>query len=483
METRQGVSITWSSYNYPTYFNTDANGESVGFSYGADRRAWYEQTNGSAGLEKMYDVDGLFDDVNSAGTDDFRHYVYANGFPVAIVSRKSGGTNTIYYLLTDHQGSIAAITDSTGAVVVGESFAAYGARRNPSSWSGAPSSTDLTTIAGITRHGYTFQGALGQQTGLIYMVGRVQDAITGRFLSADPTIPQPMSPQSYNRYSYTENNPLTYIDPTGFAGCVAVPEGQLAYVGDPLAYSMVPTPALCTVDAPPEPPDPPLAPINPPAPPPPPVVPDLPDVPDGPGPGQSQPGSTPENANPPVQKQQTMEQCLSGGGGPGEGTGQQGLGYIDMGNTAFEGGTESLVGASATSVGKAFAGPSPFGPLAPPTNAGYEALGSQIQSSLEPFATGLRYSGYVLGFGSIVLDAYTGLETGGPTGAAAGTTFGLTDFGVDLALTTLGPVGAVAAIGFTATGGAKSATAAVGTAVMCSAKLGVPPPMVFRQRR
>ncbi|MGH7866644.1 MAG: hypothetical protein ACREP9_03180, partial [Candidatus Dormibacteraceae bacterium] len=149
MKTRQGVSITWSSYNYPTYFSADANGESVGFSYGADRRAWYEQTNGSAGLEKMYDVDGLFDDVNSAGADDFRHYVYANGEPVAIVSRKSSGT-TIHYLLSDHQGSIAAITDSTGAVVVGESFAAYGARRNPATWSGAPSATDLTTIAGIT---------------------------------------------------------------------------------------------------------------------------------------------------------------------------------------------------------------------------------------------------------------------------------------------------------------------------------------------
>lgn len=36
--------------------------------------------------------------------------------------------------------------------------------------------------------GYTLQDALGQM-GLNDMVGHVQDAITGRFLSADPTLP------------------------------------------------------------------------------------------------------------------------------------------------------------------------------------------------------------------------------------------------------------------------------------------------------
>lgn len=88
-------------------------------------------------------------------------------------------------------------------------------RRNPTTWSGAPSSSDLSAIAGVTRQGYTFQDVLGQM-GLNDMVGRVQDAVTGRFLSADPNIPDPTDPQSYNRYSYTRNNPLTYTDPSGF---------------------------------------------------------------------------------------------------------------------------------------------------------------------------------------------------------------------------------------------------------------------------
>jgi len=161
-------------------------------------------------------VGGLLDIVASGGVIDYRHYIYAGSEPVAIISRKNNGTNTTYYLLSDQEGSIADITNSSGAVVVGESFTAYGSRRSPTTWSGAPSSSDLTTIAGITRHGYTFQDVLGTM-GLNDMVGRVQDSITGRFLSADPTIPHPMDPQSYNPYSYTVNNPLTYTDPTGFA--------------------------------------------------------------------------------------------------------------------------------------------------------------------------------------------------------------------------------------------------------------------------
>jgi RHS repeat-associated protein len=46
--------------------------------------------------------------------------------------------------------------------------------------------------------------------------GRIQDAITGRFLSADSNIPNPGNTQSFNRYCYVNNNPLTLIDPSGF---------------------------------------------------------------------------------------------------------------------------------------------------------------------------------------------------------------------------------------------------------------------------
>lgn len=120
------------------------------------------------------------------------------------------------YMLEDHQGSVSAIASNAGAADIDESFTAFGQRRNPTTWSGAPAAGDLTRIAGLTRKGYTFQTWLGQSMGLNHMNGRVQDAILGGFLSPDLHITDPTNAQSYNRYSYVNNNPLTYADPTGF---------------------------------------------------------------------------------------------------------------------------------------------------------------------------------------------------------------------------------------------------------------------------
>jgi hypothetical protein len=47
----------------------------------------------------------------------------------------------------------------------------------------------------------------------------------GRFISADTIIPQPADPQSHNRYSYTVNRPLVFVDPSGHNYC-SDPDGS-----------------------------------------------------------------------------------------------------------------------------------------------------------------------------------------------------------------------------------------------------------------
>ena len=119
-------------------------------------------------------------------------------------------------LLEDQQGSVSSILNADGSTLVNESYTAYGDRRDPTTWNGSASSDDLSVSAGVTRQGYTWQTALGNM-GLNHMNGRVQDAITGVFLSPDPYITEPGNPQNYNRYSYVYNNPMSHTDPSGFS--------------------------------------------------------------------------------------------------------------------------------------------------------------------------------------------------------------------------------------------------------------------------
>jgi RHS repeat-associated protein len=46
--------------------------------------------------------------------------------------------------------------------------------------------------------------------GLIYMNARYYSPYINRFISADTIVPDPANPQSFNRYSYVENRPMTH---------------------------------------------------------------------------------------------------------------------------------------------------------------------------------------------------------------------------------------------------------------------------------
>ncbi len=52
--------------------------------------------------------------------------------------------------------------------------------------------------------------------GLYYYGSRYYDPLLGRFAQADTVVSNPGNPQSFNRYSYVLNNPLRYVDPTGY---------------------------------------------------------------------------------------------------------------------------------------------------------------------------------------------------------------------------------------------------------------------------
>jgi RHS repeat-associated protein len=220
MTTRNGSTITWTSYNLPSLINQGSS--STQFWYGASRARYKEVTNTAAGgplpagTETTLYVGGIFEKVTKpSGVIEFKHYVMAGQEAIALRTLRNSGVNDTRYLHKDHLGSVDTITDESAAVVVKLSFDAFGKRRSPATWAGAPSSGDWTSIAAITHRGFTFHEGL-DNVGLVHMNGRVYDPTIGRFLSADPNIQDVTNSQMLNRYSYVTNNPLSYTDPSGF---------------------------------------------------------------------------------------------------------------------------------------------------------------------------------------------------------------------------------------------------------------------------
>ena len=114
------------------------------------------------------------------------------------------------YLHKDNLGSTVSITDSAGAI---KQYFSYDAWGKQSAFNGHSSLTAYTSPA--TSQGYTGHKMMND-VGIIHMGGRIYDPTLGRFLQADPFIQAPKNSQSYNRYSYVLNNPLSYTDPSGY---------------------------------------------------------------------------------------------------------------------------------------------------------------------------------------------------------------------------------------------------------------------------
>jgi RHS repeat-associated protein len=125
------------------------------------------------------------------------------------IIEKVGTTTNIYYTYQDYLGSLLAITNAAGTVVMEQNFDAWGRNRNTTDWTYNNIATPPLTW--LTR-GYTGHEHLPQFT-LINMNGRLYDPLLGRMLSPD-NYTQGGS-QGYNRYTYAMNNPLKYTDPSG----------------------------------------------------------------------------------------------------------------------------------------------------------------------------------------------------------------------------------------------------------------------------
>ena len=153
----------------------------------------------------------------SGGGLYWRSYIQADSHIVAERSVK-GSTVTVRYFTLDHLGSTIALTDEAGHLAESDAYDAWGKARDAAT--GADDPTCSKPGQSFTTRGFSGHEEMADLC-LVNMNARIYDPTIGRFMSPDDIIPDAFNGQSYNRYSYVDNNPLSYADPTGHAPCTS----------------------------------------------------------------------------------------------------------------------------------------------------------------------------------------------------------------------------------------------------------------------
>lgn len=202
-------SVQYSSFGKPTQITNE--GKSTNIVYDANHNR-IKRTD-SDGRVTKYGILGMYEQTTYGATQETVHYI--GDFAIFVQRQGPGAASYFEYLHRDHIGSVVARTGenlSSISAVDAMSNGVWGERRLIA-WDGPEEGTGYVPEG--SARGYTGHEHLDGM-GLIHMNGRVYDPEIGRFLSADPFIQAPLSTQSYNRYSYVFNNPLSYTDPSGY---------------------------------------------------------------------------------------------------------------------------------------------------------------------------------------------------------------------------------------------------------------------------
>jgi RHS repeat-associated protein len=121
-------------------------------------------------------------------------YVHGPGIDEPICLEKN---NQKYYYIADGLGSITAIVDQNGNIAQSYRYDSFG---------------NIISQTGSLTQPYTYTGReFDSETGLFYYRHRYYDSKIGRFLQQDPI----GFAGGINKYIYTLNNPIKYIDPFG----------------------------------------------------------------------------------------------------------------------------------------------------------------------------------------------------------------------------------------------------------------------------
>lgn len=190
-----------------TFFGYDSNGKlvsykhgkkQVSFAYDGEGRRISKTVNGKTTSfinDPVAPLSRVLLEQDEHGQTKTR-YVYG-------CSRLSGTSSTgCHFFLYDHPGkSVGFLVDANQRVLNNYSYSAFGIRT---------SNDNVNNPYGYAGEEYD------EDTGLIYLRNRYYDPELGRFISPDCILGILGDPQTLNAYVYVRNNPVNFIDPSGF---------------------------------------------------------------------------------------------------------------------------------------------------------------------------------------------------------------------------------------------------------------------------
>jgi RHS repeat-associated protein len=141
---------------------------------------------------------------NGTPTTQTLDFTYdAGGIPLTVTT---GGA--VYYYITNLQGDVMAITNSSGTAVVKYRYDPYG---KLISTTGSKAST-LGKVNPLTYRSYVYD----TESTLYYLQSRYYDPSIGRFINADALVSTGQGVLGNNMFTYCGNNPCDRCDPDGY---------------------------------------------------------------------------------------------------------------------------------------------------------------------------------------------------------------------------------------------------------------------------
>jgi len=211
---------TSDNYAFDNAGNTTVDAQGRTFTYDGENKQTEVKNSSNVTIgQYTYDGDGKRVKKYVPSTGETTVFVYdASGKLVAEYSTivASSTDAKVSYLTSDHLGSPRINTDRNGAIIArhdympfGEEIAGTGGR---TTGVGYGDDTIRKQFTGYERD---------NETDLDFAEARYFNFGFGRFSSPDPIGGAKNSPQSLNRYSYVYNNPLNFVDPSGYCGLTA----------------------------------------------------------------------------------------------------------------------------------------------------------------------------------------------------------------------------------------------------------------------